>query len=324
MDPLRWGIAGLGRIAHSFVKDLQLAPGNILQAVASRSAGNAAAFASEYGVGTHYGNYQELFADPEVDIVYVGTTHESHAGLSIAAMNAGKHVLCEKPLAVQTRQVQAMIEASRANGVFLMEALWSRFNPAIVECLNLVRDGVIGEVSYLHADFCFPAKLDANARLLNMDMAGGALLDIGIYPIFLAYSVFGKPREILATSRFHETGADLQTSVVLKYDDGMASTMSSFLAGSDMVARIYGSHGSIYIHPRWHEATGYTLLVGDREQKINRPKRGKGFTYEIEECMRCIAAGKTQSDRWSHEHSLDLIGMLDEVRRQVGLRYPFE
>ena len=324
MDPLRWGIAGLGRIAHSFAKDLQLVQGNTLQAVASRSAGHAASFALEYGARIHWGNYQELFDDPEVDIVYVGTTHESHAALSIAAMNAGKHVLCEKPLAVNTPQVQAMIDASRTNGVFLMEALWSRFNPAIVECLNLVRDGVIGEVSYLQADFCFPARLDDKARLLNMNLAGGALLDIGIYPIFLAYALFGKPQEILAVSRFHETGADLQTSVVLKYDDALASTMSSFLVRSDMEAKIYGSHGSIHIHPRWHETVGYTLLVGDREQRISRPKRGKGFTYEIEECMRCIAAGKTQSERWSHEHSLDLIGMLDEVRRQVGLRYPFE
>ena len=324
MEPLRWGIVGLGRIAHSFVKDLLLVPDNVVQAVASRSADNAAAFASQYGAAAHFANYSDLFADPLVDIVYVGTTHDSHAALSIAAMNAGKHVLCEKPLAVNARQVEEMIAASQANKVFLMEGLWSRFNPAIVECLNLVRDGVIGEVNYLNADFCFPAKLDVNARLLNRDMAGGALLDIGIYPIFLAYALFGKPRQILAISRFHDTGADVKTSVVLKYDQAIAQTMSSFLCRSDMVAKIYGEHGHIFLDSRWHETEGFTLVVGDREQKIRRPKSGKGFTYEIEECMRCIAEGKTQSERWSHQHSLDLIGIMDEVRQQVGLRYPFE
>ncbi|MBK8490177.1 MAG: Gfo/Idh/MocA family oxidoreductase [Saprospirales bacterium] len=324
MKTLRWGLLGLGHITRNFIQDLQLVQGSEVAAVASRSQAKAAEFATEHAVDTHYGSYAELFQDPDVDIIYIGTPHNSHAELSIAAMNAGKHVLCEKPLAVNKTQVQHMIGAAQQNGVFLLEALWSRFNPSIVQCLQLVQDGAIGQVNYINADFSFPIKEDVDGRLLNMDLAGGALLDVGIYPLFLAYAVFGKPKEILATGRFHETGADIQTSIILKYDNGIAQAMGGFTSKSDMVARIYGTRGSILLDPRWHHSQGYSLVVDGQLKKVSLPTPGNGFTYEIEECQRCISQNQIESKLWSHTHSLELMEVMDEVRRQIGLVYPFE
>ncbi|MCB9284130.1 MAG: Gfo/Idh/MocA family oxidoreductase [Lewinellaceae bacterium] len=324
MKTLRWGLVGLGRITRNFINDLHLVDGCEVTAVASRSLSKAEEFAAEFGVPKFYGAYGDLFADADVDIVYIGTPHHLHAELGIAAMDAGKHVLCEKPMAVNQNQVRQMIGASKRNDVFLMEALWSRFNPSIEESLDLVKEGAIGEVNYINADFSFAAKLDVNGRLLNMELAGGALLDVGIYPLFLAYSVFGKPKEILATGRFHETGADIQTSIVLKYDNGVAQAMGGFLSTSDMVGRIYGTRGSILFEPWWHKTQGYSLIVDGQLQKFSRPTPGNGFTYEIEECLRCISQKMTESDRWSQTNSLELMGIMDEVRRQIGLKYPFE
>ncbi len=327
LETLRWGIIGLGKIAHSFCHDLQLVKNNTIAAVASRSLAKANNFAFQYGAKKSYGSYQELFEDPDVDIVYIGTPHNSHAEWSIAAMNAKKHVLCEKPLGVNQHQVKNMIETAQKNGVFFMEALWSRFNPSVKTCIELAKEGTaIGEVSYLNADFNFYRDVPDEHRMFNMNLAGGALLDIGIYPVFLAYSIFGVPEQILATSRFHRTGADLQTSAIFKYKNGIANLMSGFASQSDMRAKIQGTKGQIFIEPTWHEAQSYTIVNNEtfESQHVLLPTKGKGFTYEIEECVRCIAEGKLQSENWSHQNSLELIQILDEIRSQVGLKYPFE
>ncbi len=328
MKTLNWGIVGLGKIAHSFVQDLQLVDNSQPVAAASRSLDKAKTFSSYYKIPKSYGSYTELFNDPAVDIVYIATPHDSHAELSIEAMRAGKHVLCEKPLAVNSKQVQSILETSRKEGVFMMEALWSKFNPAIKECLRLISTDTIGEVNYLQADFSFNMNHEQeHDRMLNMELAGGSLLDMGIYPVFLAYSVFGKPADILATSRFHRTGADIQTAIIFKYKNGIAQLMSGFASRSDMVAKIYGTAGRIHINPVWHESEGLSIYGNEASsppQQIDLPKKGKGYTYEIEECMRCISEGKIESPHWSHQNSLDLIDILDQVRRQIGLRYPFE
>ena len=324
---LRWGIVGLGKIAHAFCKDLQLVEGNVIQAVASRSADKAQQFASQYGAPHAYGSYAELFADSSVDIVYIATPHDSHAQLSIDAANAKKHILCEKPLAVNQSQVKTMIEAAQKNKVFLMEAFWSRFNPSVKSCIELAKDGkTIGEVNYLNADFTFHRNDPDESRMLNMDLAGGSLLDMGVYPVFLAYSVFGVPEQILATARFHRTGADIQTSAILKYENGIAQIMSGFVSQSDMRAKIYGTKGQIFIEPIWHGAQAYTVvnIETGESKKVSLPTKGKGFTYEIEECCRCISNGQLESKHWSHQNSLELIQITDEIRRQVGLKYPFE
>lgn len=325
--PLQWGIVGLGKIAHSFCNDLQLVENTSIAAVASRSAAKAKEFALQYGVAKSYGSYQELFEDPNVDIVYIATPHDSHLQWTIAALEAKKHVLCEKPMGVNRSQVEQMIAAAERNGVFLMEALWSKFNPTIKKCLELAKsETAIGRVSRLYADFNFYTEAPDTHRLFYPELAGGALLDVGIYPVFLAYSLFGKPKEVLASARFHRTGADLQTSVILKYENATANISCGFDSDSDMKAKIYGTQGQITIEPRWHEASAYTIsnFKADTSQSFSLPKKGKGYTYEIEECVRCIAARKLQSEYWSHQNSLELIQILDDIRELIGLSYPFE
>ena len=300
-NTLNWGVVGLGNIAHAFVQDLQLVEGSSLEAVASRSGEKATLFAEKYGANSAYGNYEQLFADGQVDIVYIATPHDSHESLAIAAMNHGKHVLCEKPLAVNREQAKRMIAAARANDVFLMEAFWSRFNPSIQEALQKIQDGEIGEVNYVNADFSFYRDDPDESRMRNMDLAGGSLLDMGVYPIFLSYITLGKPNTIHAVGQLHTTGTDLQTAAIFKYDRAVAQMMSGFQSQSDMRARICGTLGSIFIEPVWHETQGYSQLNNRTGEMIffPRPTLGKGFTYEIMECEACIHTESQQSQLWS-------------------------
>lgn len=329
--PLRWGILGLGKIAHQFVNDLKLIEHVKIVACASRSISNAINFAGLHEIEKSYGSYQELFEDDNVDIIYVATTHNTHAELSIEAMKNGKHVLCEKPLAINQKDVLKMVEASRKYNVFLMEAFWARFNPTIRAVLNQVKNKSIGDVNYVNVDFTFARNDAEDSRMLNIELAGGSLMDMGVYPVFLAYIILGKPDQVLAASRMHTTGVDLQTSAIFKYKNGMANIMSGFVSESDMMARIYGTKGRIYIHPVWHESESYSIIKGNKgdendyeEKKYTLPKLGKGYTYEIEECKKCISQNKIESDLWSHQNSLDLMEITDEIRSQIGLKYPFE
>jgi predicted dehydrogenase len=323
---LKWGIIGLGNIAHAFVQDLQLVNREEIVATASRSIDRAKSFAQQYNIAEYYGSYQELFDQADVDIVYIATPHNSHAELSIAAMRAGKHVLCEKPLAVNRLEVQRMIAVAKEEKVFLMEAFWSRFNPSIEEALTRIENGDLGEVNYVNADFTFYRDDPDDSRMLSAELAGGSLLDMGVYPVFLSYVVLGKPEEIHAIGRHHTTGADLQTAAIFKYEHAVANMMSGFKSQSDMRARICGTKGSIFIDPIWHETQSYEFLdnrTGNIEKHL-LPTKGKGFTYEIEECTDCILQGRLESKKWSLQDSLNLIMITDEIRKQTNLIYPFE
>ena len=325
---LRWGIIGLGNIANQFIKDLLLLPHTKVTAVASRSHAKAKAFAELYQVDHFYGDYQAILEDAEVDIVYIATPHNSHMDWCIRAILAGKHVLCEKPLAVNAGQILKLINVARMTGVFIMEAFWSRFNPSIENCLGQVENGTIGTVNYINADFSFYREDPDDSRMLSLELAGGSLLDMGVYPVFLAYLMLGMPAEIKALGWKHTTGVDMQTAIVLKYPKAVAMLMSGFASQSDMVAKIYGTEGRIYLEPYWHETQGYILVEGNdnntKTTKFDHPTTGKGFTYEIEECIRCIQSGQKQSQKWSLKNSLDLITITDEIRKQAGVDYPFE
>jgi len=322
---IKWGIVGAGNIAHSFSKDLALVDGGKLVSVASRSLSKAQNFANEYGAPNAYGSYEELFNSGTVDIIYLATPHTSHADLSIAAMVAGNAVLCEKPMGVNKVEVENMIAVAKENNVFLMEALWSRFNPTIKKVKELVDNGTIGDIGYLLSDFAFYAlDRDEEGRLLNPDLAGGSLLDIGIYPIFLAYLMLGKPKDIKATANFYKTGVEMQCSMIFNYDNAQAILYSGLNSNSEKKSEIAGSKGSIFIHPRWHETTGYTLEKDGKTISNEVGKRGKGYVHEIEEVHDCINSGKTESDLWSHQNSLDLIGIMDSVRKKTGIVFPFE
>ncbi len=322
---IKWGIVGAGNIAHSFSKDLALVNGGELTAVASRNLDKAQSFANEYGASNAYGSYEELFNSKTVDVIYIATPHTTHAKLSIAAMKAGKSVLCEKPVGVNKGEVEEMIKVAKENNVFFMEALWTRFNPTIKKVKELVDNGTIGDIGYLHADFAFFAlDRDENGRLLNPALAGGSLLDIGIYPIFLSYIMLGMPKDIKATANFYKTGVEVQISMIFNYEKAQAILYSGLNSNSEKKAEIAGSKGSIFVHPRWHETSGYTLEIDGDTNVVEVGKVGKGYTYEIEEVHNCLNTGKKESDLWSHQNSRDLIEIMDSVRNKVGIVFPFE
>jgi predicted dehydrogenase len=322
-EKIKWGIIGLGNIAHQFAKDLMLVEDADLVGVASRNLEKAQEFAEKYDCKKAYDSYDAIINDTEIDILYIATPHNSHAALSIKALQNNKHVLCEKPLALNYNDALLMIQASKENHKFFMEAFWTRFNPSFREAFAKIKNGEIGEVKYINADFAFCANLDGiGNRNTDLKLGGGALLDIGVYPLFLSYMLLGIPNEILAKSNFHKTGADVQTSMILQYENAQAILHASFVSTSNIKATINGTKGRINLNTLWHEAQSYTLNVANQEVEYPLPTKGKGFTYEIEECHQCIKLNKIESELWSHQNSLELIKMVDEVKNQIGLVYP--
>ncbi len=322
---IRWGIVGPGSIARKFASDLKLVEDAEISAVGSRTIENAQKFANEFGVEHVFGSYDELFESDTVDVVYIATPHNFHKNLAIQAMSHGIHVLCEKPMGIDKSEVMEMIALAKKNKVFLMEALWSRFNPSIRKVKALIDEGTIGDVSYLHADFAFYAlNRDIDSRLLNPNLASGSLLDIGIYPIFLAYLILGMPKEISAHSNFHKNGTELQTSMIFQYSDAQAVLYSGLVSTSKMEAEISGTDGILFLEPRWHEAHGCSLVKNETTENFKFPLQGNGYVYEIREVHKCLKAKMLESDLWSHQNSLDLITLLDTVRQKTGIKFPFE
>ena len=325
LKELRWGVVGLGRIAHLFVQDLLLIPNAKLQAVASSSLDRAKQFASAYKAQMAYGSYQELFLDDQVDVVYVASLHPDHHQLSIEAMQAGKHVLCEKPVAINASQTNEMVAQARKSQVFFMEAFWSRFNPSINEVYERTRQGDLGKLRFVQAEFSFYKLNDSKEdRSLDVEKGGGSLLDMGVYPLFLAYLLLGIPEEVLSRSQFFTTGAEIQTSIILQYKDAQALLYSGFAHDTSMRAKVAGERACFFLEPIWHETQGYTMKIGETEIMEKRPTLGKGFTYEIAEVHQCIAKGALESKKWSWQNSLELMQLVDKVRAEAGIQYPFE
>ncbi|NAY91133.1 Gfo/Idh/MocA family oxidoreductase [Muricauda sp. JGD-17] len=322
---INWGIVGPGNIATKFVQNLKLLDEAKIVGVASRSLEKAERFSKEHNIEEAFGSYKALFSFEAVDIVYIATPHRFHKELSIEAMNAGKHVLCEKPLGVNRGEVEELVSAARKNNVFLMEGLWSRFNPSIKAAKKMIDDGEIGDVNYLHADFSFYAlDRDEQSRLLNPNLASGSLLDVGIYPIFLAYLLLGKPKDIHAVSIFHSNGTELQTSMIFEYSKAQASLFSGFTCNSEIRAGIFGSEGELFIHPRWHQAHEFSRIKNGETEVFQYPLMGNGLFYEIEEVHRCLREKRLESSLWTHQNSLDLADLLDAVRGKSGIVFPFE
>lgn len=322
---IRWGIVGPGKIARKFVSDLLLVEDAKVTAVASRSMERAQEFAEEYDVKHTFGSYDELFRSGTVDVVYIATPHNFHKDLSIKALENGIGVLCEKPMGVNRNEVVEQVNASKKHNAFLMEAMWSRFNPSIKKVKELVDAGEIGALKYLYADFAFYAlDRDEDSRLLNPKLASGTILDIGIYPIFLSYLLLGMPENIMASSKFHDNGTELQTSMIFDYPDAQAILYSGFTSRSRMEAEISGNKGELFLKPRWHEADEYTMVKEDQTKKFSLPLKGIGYYYEILEVHQCLRSNKIESGLWSHQNSLDLSELLDIVRKKCGVSFPFE
>lgn len=322
---IRWGIVGLGNIAAKFASDLKLVDDAVLTAVASRDIEKAKAFAKVHRAEFAYGSYTELFKSGTVDVVYIATPHTSHVNLGIEAMNNGLHVLCEKPMGVNLPEVKQMVATSKTNNAFLMEALWTRFLPSFIKTKELLDKGTIGKLAHINADFAFfGMDRSEEGRVLNPALAGGSLLDIGIYPVFLAYCLLGKPKKIIALANFHTTGIEKQASIIFGYDDAQAILYSGFTSNSETRAEITGSDGRIILTSRWHETEKYCIEKAEKQECFTAPKMGKGYAHEIKEVHSCIANGAIESNLWSHQNSLDLIGLLDSIREKAGITFPFE
>ena len=317
---IRWGIIGLGNIANQFATDLKLIEEAELVAVASRSIDKANEFAVRHNCTNFYGMYDELFSDEQVDIIYIATPHDSHAELSIKAMENGKHVLCEKPLSLSYNDALRMTEASKKHNKFFMEAFWTRFIPSIKELLAKVKNGEIGEVKYVNADFAFINR-ELGTRLTDKKLGGGALYDIGVYPLFLSYVALGIPKEIIAKSTYHTTGVDLQTTMILQYESAQAVLHAGLVSASDMKATISGTVGRIDVDSPWFMTEGYSIIKYEQEEKFNIPNIGKGYAHEAIECHDCIKNNQIESKLWSHQNSLDLSKITEDVRKQIGLKF---
>ncbi|MFD2936018.1 Gfo/Idh/MocA family protein [Spirosoma flavum] len=324
----RWGILGPGRIAHKFVQDLLTLPDAQLYAVASSNQQRADEFAKEYNAPHAFGSYEELLTLPDLDVVYVATPHVKHYENVMMLLNGGAGrpglaVLGEKPFAMNGEQVQEMVKTARTKGLFLMEALWSRFMPGIEKALELVQSGVIGKVVSVKADFGFKAPFVPDNRLFNKELGGGSLLDIGIYPLFLSYLILGKPTTIKASAIFGSTGVDEQCGIVLTYPDGQIALLDSTLqAKTDCVGLIQGETGQIRIHSRFHETMGITLIPEDQEPTtFDFTRTTHGYDYEARHVMQCLAEGLIESPLWSLDDSLNLMALLDAIRVEAGIIY---
>jgi len=321
---LRWGILATGKIANHFADDLLLLKEkHVIQAVASRSAERALSFAKKYKAATYHSTYQELLEDRNVDIIYIATPHHIHEEWSIKALKAGKHVLCEKPLGVSAIQTSKIIDTAKTEGKFLMEALWSRFNPTINAVLKHILSGTIGEVKVVKSSFEFHANVDPAGRLFNPNLAGGATLDIGIYPAFLSYLLLGPPKSIHAAGKLANTGVDLNVNCMFSYPKAEASMYWGLDSQAPMNAVISGTKGSITLHGRWHESDAYTIHT-EEDTRFHVPRKGKGYTHEIEACYDAISNNQLEHQLWTWDDSLHLVKILDEIRNQINLKYPFE
>jgi predicted dehydrogenase len=295
-------------------------------AVGSRTSDSAEAFAERFGAPHRYGSYAALASAPDVDAIYVATPHPLHHDNTIMCLEAGKAVLCEKPFAINAAQAQSMISTARARGVFLMEAMWTRFLPHMVRLRELLAAGAIGEVRMLQVDFGFRTSFNPQGRLFDPALGGGALLDVGIYPVSLASMVFGTPERVTGMAHLGETGVDEQSAMIFGYAGGQLALLSQAIrTNSPHEALLLGTSGKIRMHSSWWKATTITLSVdGQPDEQIDVPTVGNGYNYEAAEVGRSLRAGRTESDVMPLDETLAIMRTMDEVRAQWGLRYPGE
>ncbi|PKP47570.1 MAG: hypothetical protein CVT94_11025 [Bacteroidetes bacterium HGW-Bacteroidetes-11] len=322
-EKIKWGIIGPGKIAGKFAQDLQLVENAVLHGVASRDAGRSAAFAQKYNAVHVFENYEALATDPEIDIIYVATPHVFHFEQTMLCLRSGKAVLCEKPLGMNAREVKIMTDEARARNLFLMEALWTRFIPGTEKLIELIRQDAIGKIHYVKADFGFLGDGNKSSRVYNPDLGAGTLLDIGIYPVYLSLLLLGIPDQIKAVATFTDTGVDSFCVILFDYLSGeKAFSESSILSNTPIEAFIYGQKGSIKMHSRFHHTEKLTLQLNDNtSETFQNTYIGNGYYHEIVEVMECLKSGKTESEKMPHSMSLDLIRTLDNIRKDIGLKY---
>jgi predicted dehydrogenase len=326
-QPVRWGVLGTGWIAGQFVGDL-LATGHTVAAVGSRSQESADEFAGRFGITTAHGSYEELAADPAIDAIYIATPHPFHYDNAMLVLAAGKHALVEKSFTVNAREARGIVELAAERNLVVLEAMWTRWLPHMVRIREIIAAGTLGDVRTLLADHTQLLPSDPGHRILDPRLGGGALLDLGIYPVSFAWDLFGEPQSVAAISSPAEsTGVDRQTAILLGYPGGRQAVLYAALdtAGPNR-ATILGTLARIEIDPVWYSATSFSVLAPDGTvlERFDEKVESRGMQFEADALERLVASGQLAGAELPPAESVAIMGTLDEVRRQIGLVYPGE
>lgn len=327
---VRWGVVATGGIARTVTRDLSLLPDASLHAVSSRHHETALAFAREFGAAHTYADqgstpgYAQLVQDPDIDVVYVATPHGQHFEVAKAALGAGKNVLVEKAFTINAHEAQALVDLASAGGLFLMEAVWSRFVPGMLRALDIIESGDLGEVQWVSADLGFPAPRDPQSRIWDVSAGGGALLDLTVYPLLWAVGALGFPDSLTAVGSLNEDGVDEQNALTLSYSGGQLATLiSSFVAHGPRTATVAGTEGVLTSVGSINNPTELVVRRGwDPARTETIDVVGRGYVYELREVVRCVQQGIVESPTMPWKHTVDTMRLFDGVRRQLGIRYP--
>ncbi len=325
MSDFSWAILGPGGIATAFAKDLALLNGHSIGAVGSRSLANAENFAAQFG-GKAYGSYEELVNDPAIDAVYVATPHPAHHDNVIMALNAGKPVLCEKPFSVNAIEAQAMVDAASKNQVALMEAMWARFLPHYAKVKEIVASGVLGPILSIHADHGQRLADQGITRLIEPSLAGGALLDLGIYPISFAHMILGNPTSIHSAAVMTDKGVDAQTSMIFSYNNGAQAVLTTtMIEQTPCRAVVAGLNGWLEIDRTFYNPASMRVVLNDGSvTEYPNNYTGHGLREQAESFKQLVQSGKLESEILTWKDTVDIMKSMDTVRQQIGLKYPFE
>lgn len=327
-DRMKWAILGTGKIATRFAEALNNIPEKAeLLAVGSRKKETGDVFGDKFNIPRRYTNYEDVAADPDVDIMYIGTPGVYHLRDVTMSLNHGKHVLCEKAFAINAKQAKAMIDLAREKKLFLMEAMWTRFFPIHVRIRELLKEGAIGTPNGITINFLAKPPYDLSNRWFDLNLGAGVLLDTASYGISWASSLFGEPEAVTGLASFGESGADYQTSMVMRYSGNqLVCLMSSQISYDDKDAVLFGSTGKIVVHSPWYKPLKMTLYQEGKEPElISLLLDGyNGYEYEAMEVMNCIKAGKTESGIMPLDETLSIMKTMDTVREQWGYKFPFE
>ena len=321
---IRWGILAPGNISRKFATGLGSLPNTELLAVGSRSQESADAFGDKFSIPRRYNSYEALVNDPDLDVIYIGSPHSFHKEHTLLCLNAGKAVLCEKPFAINVREAEEMVALARQKKIFLMEAMWTRYLPHMVKVREIIASGAIGEVRMLKADFGFRIEVNPEGRLFNPQLGGGGLLDVGIYPISLAYMLFGAPTEIKTFANLGSTGIDEEAAILFRHQKGQMALLSTAVRlDTPWETFILGTQGRIQIHRPWWSPTNFTLFVNGKDPeyiKVDCPLNG--YNYEALEVAQCLREGKLESSMTPLDETLEIMRTLDALRDEWGLNYP--
>jgi predicted dehydrogenase len=324
MKKYKWGILAPGKMSAKFTKGIKLLKNAELYAVGSRDLERAILFAKDYGFRKYYGSYEELAADPGLEIVYIASPHSYHYEHTLLCLKNGKHVICEKAFALNAKEVKGMISEAKKQKLFLMEALWPPFQPFYKKAHEFIQSGILGKILHLDCWFSFIPPYDPNDRKFNLALGGGSLLDIGIYPVIDALTFLGVPEDIKASAIFGDTGSEESLSVIFSYPDGrMASLYSSFRTATGIGSEISCENGNLTVE-RGRDMNQRVILAlhGQEKQEFVFNPPAMGYHWEAEEVMRCLDEGRTESTIVPLSFSFDLIKILDRIRAAAGIVFP--